>query len=167
MKQLLTIGILITLAFTQWHCEEIRQYPNIPLLRYENFSYTDTVLTYYFADGDGNFGIIEGNLNPPFDSGSIYYHNVFLKMYEKVDTGYEEVELLAPLNWRLEHIPQPQGQNKTLRGDIDINLAITIQTLGALDIMPDTFRFDMYIVDRDLHRSNTASSPDLVRSLLR
>jgi hypothetical protein len=167
MRQLLNIITLAILAVILWQCEDIRSYPDIPEVHYKKFSYTDTVLTFSFADGDGNFGIEAGNLNPPFDSASVYYHNVFLKLYEKVDTGYKEVELLEPLNWRLEDIPEPRGQNKTLRGDIDINLSITIQTLGALNIMPDTFRFDMYIVDRALNHSNTASTPDLVRNLLR
>jgi hypothetical protein len=145
------------LAVFMYNCQKIRSYPDTPEVNYKSFSYPDTVLTFSYADGDGNFGI-----NLPIDTSNNLY-DMFLSMYQKMDTSYTLVPELDTIPWDINSIPQPQGQNKTMRGDISIALR---NTLSALPNFPDTFRFEFYIVDRDNNRSKTVKTPDLYSKLL-
>jgi hypothetical protein len=148
---------LILLATILYNCQKIRSYPNTPEVSYKNFSYPDTVLTFSYADGDGNFGI-----DLAIDTANNLY-DMFLSMYQKRDTNYTLIPELDTIPWDINSIPQPQGQNKTMRGDIAIALR---NTLSALQNFPDTFRFEFYIIDRDNNRSKTVKTPDLYSKLL-
>ena len=129
----------------------------MPILDYKSFTYTDTILTFTYADGDGNFGI-----DLAIDSANNLY-DMFLSMYQKKDTSYTIVSAVGTIPWDINSIPQPQGQNKTMRGDISISLR---NTLSALTNFPDTFRFEFYIIDRDNNKSNLVKTPDLYSKLL-
>ena len=47
----------------------------------------------------------------------------------------------------------PEGQNKTLIADLEVNFDITEQY--------DTIKYSFYIYDRALHKSNVAESPEI------
>ncbi len=152
------IGLsFIILACTLYNCQKIRSYPDTPDVSFKSFTYLDTTLTFTYADGDGNFGI-----NLAGDSANNLY-DMFLSMYQKKDTSYSIVNEIDTIPWDINSIPQPQGQNKTMIGDIAISLR---NTLSALQNFPDTFRFEFYIIDRSNNRSKTVKTPDLYRSLL-
>ena len=158
MRKSFFIGLsLIILTVILYNCQKIRSYPDTPEVSFKSFSYLDTTLTFTYADGDGNFGI-----NLAGDSANNLY-DMFLSMYQRKDTIYSIVSELDTIQWDINSIPQPQGQNKTMIGDIAIALR---NTLSALQNFPDTFRFEFYLVDRDNNRSKTVKTPDLYRSLL-
>jgi hypothetical protein len=151
-----SIGLLLS------SCMDIRSYPDEPIITYKEFRYADTTLVFTFTDGDGNFGIPSGDSLPPFNYGSPYYYNLHVVFEEKVDTGFKAVEFEESefLNMRIMDVPQPTGQNKTMRGKIEYNFH---DVLGR-DIvfpMPDTFRFTFYINDLDLNKSNVCTTPAL------
>ena len=64
------------------------------------------------------------------------------------------MEFEIPTNYRIINLPEPQGQNKTLRGDIEIELK-------GYGTFPDTFKLSFYIVDRSFHKSNMVLTPEL------
>jgi hypothetical protein len=64
--------------------------------------------------------------------------------------------LAQPNNSRIPNIT-PEGQNKTLEGEIDIALYIN-NPLSSFD----TIKFQAYIFDRALHQSNTIETPEIV-----
>jgi hypothetical protein len=151
-KTIFTVFIVFLLAFLLYNCQKIRSYPDVPELSFKSFTYIDTTLTFTYADGDGNFGtnLAEDTLNNLYD--------MFLSMYQKKDTSYIIVSAVGTIPWDINSIPQPQGQNKTMRGDIAVSLR---NTLSALQNFPDTFRFEFYIIDRANNRSQTVKTPDL------
>ena len=158
MAKTFFIGLIFSiLGLILYNCQKIRSYPNVPEVSFKSFTYADTTLTFSYADGDGNFGI-----NLPSDTSNNLY-DMFLTMYQKKDSNYIIVSAVDTIPWDINSIPQPQGQNKTMRGDIAISLR---NTLSALRNFPDTFRFQFYIIDRDNNVSNLVKTPDLYSKLL-
>lgn len=161
MKFLLRSGLSLLMAgLILVSCKDIKSYPDVPEVKFKEFRYEDTTLVISFIDGDGDFGIPAGYMDPPFDTGGAYYFNVFFTFEQKVDTGYVRVPMADYSYWnlRVEDVPQPQGQNKTMFGDIELML---VPILGSRYVYPDTFRFTFYLYDFALHRSNTGVSPPL------
>lgn len=161
MKWLQGIGwfLSVLMIFSQ-SCKDIHSYPDTPEVKFKEFRYSDTTLVFSFTDGDGDFGIPEGDLDPPYDTASEYYYNVFYTFEEKVDTGYIRVPMADYTAWnlRVEGVPQPEGQNKTMIGKIELRL---FPILGSNYVYPDTFRFTFSIVDYALNKSNVGVSPSL------
>ena len=158
MTRKIIIGLIFFfVGLALYNCKKIRSYPDIPSLDYKSFTYIDTTLTFTYADGDGNFGT-----NLPGDSSNNIY-DMFLTMYQKKDTSYNMLTVLDTIPWDINSIPQPQGQNKTMIGDIAIHLR---NTLSALTPFPDTFRFEFYIIDRANNKSNLIKTPDLYSKFL-
>jgi hypothetical protein len=149
--------VLFLLGLAIYNCQKIRSYPNVPIVTFKSFTYVDTTLTFSYSDGDGNFGI-----NLASDTSNNLY-DMFLTMFQKKDTSYHIVTAVDTIPWDINSIPQPQGQNKTMRGDIAISLR---NTLSALTDFPDTFRFQFYIIDRDNNISNLVKTPDLYSKFL-
>lgn len=163
MKILLKIGSsLFFLSFLVASCEEIVSYPEVPSVEYKSFElYTTTdalgnnillgKLNFEFTDGDGDLGLEQPDSTNVPDS---LLYNLYLSLYEKVDTGFVKVEDLSSLNFRIPYIERT-GQNKTLTGTITIDLEYKI-------IEYDTFFYTFYIVDRQYNMSNIDSTEVLV-----
>ncbi len=112
-------------------------------------------LTISFTDGDGDIGLNASDVQPPFDTGSTFYHNLFLE-YEELRNGeWVRPTLLLPFYYRIPRIT-PAGQNKALEGEISV-------ALKPWPIIPgnpyDTVRFTVKLVDRGLNQSNTETTP--------
>ena len=149
MKYLVYISLFLLIA-----CGEIRSYPDTPIITYKEFNYQDSSLVFSFIDGDGDFGFLESDT---VDSIS----NVFTPLFKKEDGSYVRLDTMKDgFHYRITDIPEPQGQDKTLKGEIKIRL----NWMGSM--FPDTFRFKFYIIDRDKNISNTDSTPDLYSALL-
>ena len=163
MKLLLKIGtFLFFLAFLLGSCEEIVSYPEIPAIDYQSFELFTTTdalgnnillgkLNFNFTDGDGDLGLEEPDSTDMPDS---LLYNLYLSLYEKIDTGFVKVEDLSSLSFRVPYIER-NGQNKTLTGVITIDLEYKI-------IEYDTFFYTFYIVDRQFNKSNVDSSEVLI-----
>lgn len=157
---LLIIGILTGLIFS---CVPPKAYPVEPEVSFKEIKMYDghdtlqnpvkrIILTMSVVDGDGNIGLPEDYVLPGFDT--LDNKNWFINLYNKKDTVFEKVDLLAPLNYRTTFLV-PKGQDKSLTADFEVTLDFT----KFEDY--DTVKFDFYIYDRDLNRSNTAETPAL------
>lgn len=147
-------------------CKEIKKYSEIPEIHFKSFTYPDTSITFSFLDGDGDFGLRPSDTLAPYND-SINKFNLFITVYKKSQGKYSIFNF--PINdpklppnqivFRIENIPEPLGQNKTLKGDIKIGM------VGWLEpqVTPDTFMFKFYIKDRALHKSNVDSTYDLYK----
>lgn len=162
----LIIGILIFLLIFTFSCKKPQQYPTIPQISYKSYEIRDTIdlldnvvkrgkLKFYVIDGDGDIGLSEADSIAPYNLGSLYYHNLFLTMYEKIDGKFEKVDLTVPLNYRIPYVV-PQGQNKTLKADIIVDIDFP-QVINY-----DTIKYDFFIFDRALNQSNIISSPEII-----
>lgn len=154
MKNLITIiliGIIGSFIFFI-SCHKIETYPSTPQIEYLKFYKEDSSISFSFIDGDGDIGFLQGDTIFTPD-GDTVAENLFVTLYEKIDSVYEEVSLLIPLYFRIPNIV-PQGVNKTLKGEINFKF-----NLIGLEI--DTFKFEFYIVDNALHKSNIETTPAL------
>ena len=136
-------------------CGPKEKFPEQPLITFKSFEQlgTSAKLTISFTDGDGDLGLDDSDVQPPFDTASTYYHNLFLN-YEELQNGvWEAPDLLLETNYRIPRIT-PTGQNKTLQGDIAVDLFWPIRPGSPYD----TVRFEVMIVDRALNESNRVYS---------
>lgn len=155
----------ILLVFTISSCIKQEEYPIEPQIAYQSFLIgfdtsdyaTVGVLNISFTDGDGDIGLSAKDTNFPYERGGDYYYNYVLTFFNKVNGVYQEVPLDPPFSVRIP-ILNPDSPNKAIKGTI----ADTIN----LQLIPhpgyDTIRFEGYIYDRRLHKSNTITTPDII-----
>lgn len=142
-------------------CRKAEEFPEEPIIEFKSFeTFGDSAsLTVSFTDGDGDIGLDDADNQPPFDSGSTYYFNLFVEYFELRNGTWEHVEFdEIQLYYRIPRIT-PTGQNKVLEGD----LSVAIDPL-SLFVTPDadTIRYSVHIVDRALHVSNTVQTSDII-----
>jgi len=151
------------ILFSGWilffSCRKIESISEIPSIEFENFTLRDTIdilgnkgkigeLVFTFEDGDGDIGLPQPD-SIPTDTTN---YNLFFTLYEKLDGEFAEVDeddLETPLNYRIPFI-EMEGQNKTLKGEIQVNFFYFKLFL----IKYDTIKYEFYLVDRALHKSN-------------
>ena len=139
-------------------CEKQEDFPIIPAIEmsekqiYEN----PTEIIIKFTDGDGDIGLDESDTEPPYDFDTVnfnkYYYNLLMYYYEKQGDEWVYVELAVPYFYRVPNIT-PTGQNKTLNGEIKVNLPTLPNN------RPDSVRLEIELIDRALHESNLLTTP--------
>ncbi|MBX7094128.1 MAG: hypothetical protein K1X56_05360 [Flavobacteriales bacterium] len=147
-------------------CLDPVQFPPEPAIVYSHFEqYGDTGVVFItFTDGDGDIGLDENQTSPPYDTSSIYYYNLFIKYYEKVDGVFQQGIAVdgSPIafNFRVQNIT-PDGQNKALQGEIRVTLAPSFYNPLSAD--SDTIMYKIQLCDRALHMSNEVESEVIIR----
>ncbi|MCX6258895.1 MAG: hypothetical protein NTW49_13510 [Bacteroidia bacterium] len=132
-------------------CTKIEHYSAVPKLSYKSFSYLDSSLTFSVVDGDGDIGLNSWDTTGPFSRDSAYYYNLFMKLYQKKDSGLQLVPLPIPLDYRVPYIEK--YNTNVYKADINIDLSV-------LNPFPyDTFIYEFYMVDRSLNKSNVVRTP--------
>jgi len=146
-------------------CIKEEEYSHIPEISYEGIQlvYANDsavfpsrgIIVISFQDGDGDLGLDNDETSPPYDSASGYYYNYVIRYFEKHDTGYVEPLLATPFSTRIPVLNQGY-EGKPLKGTI-------VDTL-VMDPSPDydTIRFELFIYDRALNKSNVLTTPDIV-----
>lgn len=163
LSKILLILVFSISAFL-FSCREPVKYPVIPYIEYIDFVKIPTtngiddkgILKFSFTDGDGDIGLGPSDTLYPFDPGSQWYYNLFITYYEKQNGNYVAVVLPMTNNSRIPVIT-PDGENKSIKGDIEVELFINNPTSPY-----DTICFDVQIADRALNVSNTIRTPDII-----
>ena len=145
-------------------CIKKEDYPDIPRIEFKSISKINNGLGYddkgllviSFTDGDGDIGLGSQEIQPPYDTASMYYYNFFITYYEKQQGEYVAVNLPFTNNSRIPPLWEGDG-NKPLKGDIQVELYI-----NNFSSPYDTIRFSAFIVDRALHHSDTIMTPDII-----
>lgn len=164
MKFIQNIFLFVLIIFLAG-CPEIEVIPEIPEIEFLSFTLSEDVdelqniilageLVFSFQDGDGDIGLQEPDTITP---GDTTVFNLFFTMFHKTGGEYIELgedDLGAPLYYRIPYIEPREGQNKIVRGEVNIRFEYPI-------IKYDTIRYDFYITDRALHKSNIESTPDI------
>jgi len=149
---MLPLSLLISL----FGCEEILSYPDEPSIDYKSF---DLFLTsdalgnefflgkmqFGFTDGDGDIGLKQPTSD---DLADTLKYNLFMSMFE-IKNG-QVVKVGGPAGETAYRIPfiERNGQNKTLKGDIIIDIEYKILNF-------DSIFYTFYIMDRAFNRSNS------------
>lgn len=166
MKSFTKIVILILFISGFVSCFKKANYSSIPEIKYLDFTKKqDTkgidqtgILRLEFIDGDGDIGMDESDTFPPFDLESNYYYNCFIKYFEKQNGFFKEVVLPINYNIRIPYLT-PKGQSKSIKGELKVELFINNPDPSHLKY--DTICFDVYILDRNLNKSNVIRTPEL------
>lgn len=173
-KILILILIVGTVVLS---CRKFEDFPEIPVITYENFivlmnqetGITERgVLVFSYTDGNGDLGLDKGDTLPPFDRNSKYYYNLIIKYFEKQNGVFVEVPLLSwnsdssyydtlTFNSRFP-ILTPESGNQAIKGVFEDTLFI-YNPLSDFD----TIMFKAYIYDRALNKSNEIETQEIVR----
>lgn len=152
----LILGISIWSCFAS--CNEVESYDEKPiitehsytLLKNESGFDTALLLEFTYTDGDGDVGLGERDTFPPNDK------NVLIDYYEKLDGQFNKILIPGTtdtlnFNSRIKRF----GNGTDTRAEVSVNINIGV-------VIADTVRFDYYIVDRKLNKSNRVSTGEIV-----
>ena len=164
MKKILFIIVLIS---TLYACSKLETYSELPSVEFKQVYLADTVdglgndvklqnVTLEVIDGDGNLGLNDEDTLEHFHHDSLYYNNLFIAIFEKHGKDYVELKKLSEgLRYRIPY-KAPIGQNKYLKAEVRVKLEIP---LAYFDY--DTVRYEIFVYDRDLNKSQIAESCDI------
>ena len=162
MKRLTEILIVISMLVLVFSCGELVQYSENPVIEYKSHIAIDSTdglgnperfvkLKFSIIDGDGDFGLKDSDTIDPYIDN--FYYNFFSTLYGKKNGDYKEVDISNP-NYRIKYIEVEE--NKAYKADIIIDFEYMNEITSY-----DTVKYEFYVVDRALHQSNIASSPDI------
>lgn len=161
----------ILLVLVVGSCKDYENFPVEPQLEFIEFTILRDaqgidqrgIIHMSYTDGDGNIGLDSTDKVAPYD------YNLFIKYYEQQNGVFKEILLIRPdystnpvtydtatFNARIPMLT-PAGRNKAIRGEIEDTLFIN-NPLSRFD----TIKFEAYIVDRDLNKSNVISTPPII-----
>lgn len=166
MKQRTLFGfIAIILTVGLYSCLEDAQYPDEPaicFLSLETAGQTGT-MTIGFTDGDGNIGLAQSDTLAPFCPDTCtFYYNLFLEYSEFQNGEWVYIPLepelgQIPFYYRVAEVT-PTGQNKSLNGEIEIDMPVYFLFSDF-----DTCRFEIQLFDRAFNGSNVVRSNVFVK----
>jgi hypothetical protein len=162
MRFIIVVLIVFGLI-TATSCMKQEHYSDTPEIEYAGWvSLYDTgqyattgVLTIQFRDGTGDIGLNPGDTFPPYNKEGQYYYNYVITYFEKQYGNFVKVDLYPPYSARIP-VLTPDYPNKAIKG-------IITDTLG-LNPKPvfDTIRFELFIYDRGLNKSNVVTTPEII-----
>lgn len=164
MKKVLFITVLL---LTLYACSKLETYSELPSVEFKSVYLADTVdvlgndvklqnVTLEIIDGDGNLGLNDKDTTGDFSPESLYYNNLFITVSAKHEGSYSELQKVSEnLRYRIPY-KAPIGQNKYLKAEVKVKIEIP---LGYFDY--DTVRYEFFVYDRDLNKSEIAVSCDI------
>lgn len=146
---------LIVLTLTLAGCLPDVSYPDEPVIDFISFIVEDggnATLSLHFTDGDGDLGLDQTDILPPFCSSCEHHFNLKCEYDELRDGVWTHIELnplegQVPFYYRVPRI-EPSGENPALNGVIDIAM-----NTWSLQSEYDTLRFRITLEDRALNLS--------------
>lgn len=131
-------------------------------------------VTIKYKDGDGDLGLsAEDRQNAPFkdttpSGGNEYYNNYHITMYWATPTGnFQPYPVTQSLNYNgaFERLLTGDAKPQPIRGEINYTPGGREASLPILDpeFAPgNRLKFDIYIYDRALHKSNVITTDEVV-----
>ena len=110
--QLFLLAVATGCLFLVSSCMKKEVYPDVPVIAFQSFveefdtgKYaTRGYLTITFKDGNGDIGLLPGQTQPPFDSGSPYYYNYIIDYYEKQNGSFVKLVTTVPFSARIPYL---------------------------------------------------------------
>ena len=160
---------LVMLLILSNGCRKYDHYPIVPHIDFDYIRiYPDSlgidqigVLKLSFTDGDGDLGLTAAQ------NTGVYQFNLFIKYFEKQKGVFKEIILTTPnpqtgkpdtlwFNGRIPYLT-PVGKSKAISGEITDTLFINNFVSPY-----DTIKYQIYIQDRALNKSNVVETPEIV-----
>jgi hypothetical protein len=128
--------------------------PQISFLGAESLIDT-VVLTISYQDGNGDIGLSKADTFAPYQKNGPYYYNYVINFFEKQNGVFHQVIDSIPFSTRIP-VLTPNDPNKAIKGYI-------IDTMPFYPPPPyDTIRFEVFIYDHALNKSNTITTPEII-----
>jgi len=113
------------------------------------------ILSISYQDGNGDIGLNPSDTFPPYQRNGPYYYNYVMTYFEKQNGVFNQVDLLIPFSLRIP-VLTPNYPDKAIKGFI-------VDTLGLYPPpVHDTIKFELFIYDRALHKSNVVTTPEII-----
>jgi hypothetical protein len=113
------------------------------------------ILTISYQDGNGDIGLNPSDTFPPYQRNGPYYYNYVINYFEKQNGVFKQVDLAIPFSARIP-VLTPNDPNKAISGFI----------ADTMDLYPpplhDTIKFEAFIYDRALNKSNVITTPEII-----
>jgi hypothetical protein len=156
------IWILLVVICSLSACLKKKDLPDVPVITSQSFEIAgdSAILRLNFSDGDGNFGLEDGDTTGVFSPCLRRKFNLYAEYYELqngqwvheyIDPCDEVSDDDVPFYNRVPWI-KPTGQNQAQEGEIKI----VMQDWYLISEF-DTIKFEVKIVDRDMQESNTVT----------
>ena len=162
------IGLLF-LSMVMASCQKPVEYPIEPKIAYEGFTYLiyedstfsgEGIVSFSYTDGDGDLGLDDSDTLPPFGFHDAHYYNLEIDYMKCVNGEFVKMPLLSwnpqtqsydtvTFNARFRRLRDSENP-KAISGRMEYKL--TVQNPLSPD---DTIKFEIRILDRALHESNT------------
>jgi hypothetical protein len=164
MKNIGLLICLVTVIFAGLAgCSKKESFSDVPQIGFISFINVygtgqfaeNGILTISYQDGNGDIGLSDQDILPPFDSASPYYYNLIITYYEKQKGIFKQVDLAFPISARIPPLT-PAGLNKAIKGTITDTLPLNPHPLY------DTIQFVVFIYDRALNKSNVVTTPEII-----
>lgn len=154
LKQGLKIGFILLMALVA--CDKSGNFPDQPVITFKSAEIVEgwdsilqqpatyCTLTIGFTDGDGDIGVV-------IDSTTD--NNLLVDYYELKNNSWDtltEIDFSSKIP-----VLTPEGQNKSLTGDI--SLEVNIDNRGS-----DSIQFEMQLLDRSGNASNIIATDIIV-----
>jgi hypothetical protein len=155
----LTYFLLFSIVlFYSLACNKLEEYDDRPIILESSYTLlqnaqgkdTSLVLKFTFTDGDGNVGLSTSDTMPPYDT------NVKIDYLEKIDGEFTKILIPGTtdtlnFNSRIKSF----GSNTATKAEVEVKVNISV-------VLADTVKFDYYILDKSLNRSNKVSTGTIV-----
>lgn len=164
---IITIIAAIAMA-ALYSCEDMATYDEKPQISFSKVYIADTLdalqnkiklqrVHLEVIDGDGNVGLNRNDTTGPYHPDSLWYNNLFVKIYNKEANGsYRELsDLSEKMKYRIP-FKEPIGQNKYMKAEVIVKIEIPLEFINY-----DTIRYEFFIYDRDLQKSEIEESCDI------
>ncbi len=169
------IGLLF-LALATLACQKPVEYPIEPKIAYEGFTYLfnadstfsgEGVISFSYTDGDGDLGLDDSDTLSPFGFNDAHYYNMVVDYLKCVNGEFVKTPLLSwnaqtqtydtvTFNARFKRLRDSE-EPKAISGKMDYTL--TVQNPFSPN---DTVKFEIHILDRALHESNTIQTEAII-----
>lgn len=167
---------LLFLVLVACSCQKPVEYPIEPKIAYEGFAYLfnadstfsgEGIISFSYTDGDGDLGLDEGDTVSPFGRHDAHYYNMVID-YLKLENGVFVKKPLLSWNAQTQsydtatfnarfHRLRDSEEPKAISGTMDYRLMV------QNPLSPnDTVKFEIRILDRALHESNTIQTESIV-----
>lgn len=173
ITKITSLFVAISLLVTMNSCLKPVSYPDEPEL--QSVSYTkmgdSLLISIEFTDGDGDVGLNQGDTLSPYDPGSFYHYNLYIEYFEmmngewvkgRLDPAGNNFPTADTINfqYRIKNLT-PVGQNKTLRGTI--NVTIEAPYYNPISHHNDSIKYRVSLIDRALNISNLLETELITR----
>ena len=169
IPKLILFSSLLLLFYS---CSKQVEYSIIPAIEFKEFKvlkyYNSThdsalVIVISFVDGDGDLGLGQADTIAPYNSGSVFYNNFYARYFEKVNGQFIQVRPeiggipygdTIRFAFRYPDL-RTETNNKALKGEIEISLT------DVIPVKSHTIKFNLFIYDRALNKSNVLETPEI------